>query len=232
MSSPKDKVSVDEKLADVIREYYRVTSPDEDISPLCFSNPQIHSHVCNKLELAEGKTKCKSCNHDPQKICDYSCDISKACLAAFAYRLGLGASDPIKSIKQHLQLDYKDLVDKIYKALRASGDEMPELKAAEGVDVSVLEEVVEVPVEEVVEVPVSAPVVAEAAVAEASVEAPVSAKTEVSEYVSVAEAAELLGCTPPNVYGLIKRGSLIPVIHPKTKKKQILRSEVLARIKD
>jgi len=220
MSSMKNKVNVDEKLAGVLREHYRCTVPTEELNALCFSNPQLQAHTCNVLEKMEGGQPCTYCNHDPMKLCEYSCDVSKACLAAFAYRLGIGGDKPGTAIKKLLGTPYADLVQSIREALgdapKAAPDEVePEPEAA-----SEPPKVASEPPKPKAK-PKAKPIVKR----DDKAATPLTGETP-TDLMSPKEAAQFWGCTPPNIYQKIKTGKLTAYTQGDSPSKLVSRAAV------
>lgn len=210
MSNMKNQINVDEKLADVLREYYRCTVPTDTLNALCFSQPQLQSHNCNALEKMEGGQPCSYCNHDPLKICAYSCDSSKACLAAFAYRLGAESGKPHVAIKKILGWSYADIVRAIRAAL---GDRAPkDIPEAEPVEPEKPEKAPEPPSK-----PEKAPEVAK------TTESP---RETPKDLITPREAAQFWGCTAPNIYAKIKSGRITSYTKGDSPSKLVSRAEI------
>ena len=214
MSSMKNRINMDEKLAGIIREHYRCTTPTSILSALCYSNPQLQSHCCNKLEPLEGGQPCSYCQHDPMKLCEYSCDVSKACLAAFAFRLGVGGDKVHTAVKKGLEMPYADLLSEIHKALGDTPD--PQVAT------------------EQVASPETAPKTPE----KASDKPPAASKPQAapkvlalpsgtpSDLITTKEAALFWGCTPPNIYAKIKSGRIKAYVQSESTSKLVSRAEI------
>jgi hypothetical protein len=192
----QSKVTLNARLTETLREYYRCMVPDSFLfKAQCFSNPQIRSHCCNALEKLPGGEECSMCRHDPKRPCGYVCDISKFCLATLAYRLGIGGEDLISAIKSNLSLSYEDLTTRIFEAFSKDStvEELPEAVIVGRDDAESLEKM---SVEE-----------------ESSTKSTEEDKMpEVDpgslDMITVSEAAEIWGCSAPNIYQKIKSGKL------------------------
>ena len=205
----REKVSVDEKTADIIREHYRCTTSDEVLDTMCYSNPQFRSHRCNRLEKLEGGETCSYCKGDTKKLCAYSCDISKACLSAFAYRLGIGGEDVHKAIRNNLKKDYEDLVDRIQAEL--TGDHVIQVEEEVGGEVPEAPESSPEIVEKVPPCPSESCTACHSCPTTGKSLEALESDSEASDdevYLSVREAAKFCGCSTPNIYGRIKNGTL------------------------
>jgi excisionase family DNA binding protein len=222
----KKRIGMDDKLAEVIREHYRCTIPTEKLVRSCFSDPQLKSHVCNKLELLDGGKECTYCGHDPNKICVYSCHVSQACLAAFAHRLGIGGDDPIKAVKKNLKLSYQELLDQINAKLNPSSeseelttseDPMPESKVTSEEPKTACKDCS------------SCSGCATTCESEKPVEVPSDDSEHTGEedtLFTVKEAAEYLGCTSPNIYAKISRGKIDRQFKPGDKKTYVSKLQI------
>jgi len=225
MSHMKNKVNVDEKLASVIREYYRCTVSTEELNALCFSNPQLQSHCCNALEKLEGGHVCTYCKHDPLKLCEYSCDESKACLAAFAYRLGVAGDKPNTAIKKLLGIPYADLVQSIRTALGDAPKAVPEESTPEP------EPEPEAPSEPPKKASAPSPPPKPKAKPKEIVKHDDKAAITLggdspTDLMSPKEAAQLWGCTAPNIYAKIKTGKLMAYTQGDSPAKRVSRAAI------
>lgn len=199
----KSRITMNTKIADMLREYYRCTTPDAVLfKAQCFSNPQIRSHACNALAKLPGDEECSFCHNNPKKLCEYTCDINRFCLSVFAYRLGIGGDELAPAVKANLQLPYKELVDAIFEVFAADpAKPEPEKEVVlpeETQPEEVHEEHIEPPVEEAKgeEMPEVDPNAVEEVI------------ESVEDLVTVLEASKIWGCTPPNIYAKIKAGTL------------------------
>jgi len=210
MSSLKNRINVDEKLAEVLREHYRCTVSTSTLAALCFSNPQLQSHCCNKLEKLEGGHACTYCQQDPLKVCKYSCDVGNACLAAFAYRLGIGGDKVHAAVKKNLGLTYADLLAEIHKALGGNvSTEAEMVEAAEEVEARAAHKPPQTP-----GTPAKAPAL--------SLESGTP-----TDLITAKAAASLWGCTAPNIYAKIKSGRLHSYTQGSSASKLVSRAEVI-----
>lgn len=183
MAKLAPKRILDQEILDVIVKYYKIKiTEDFDMSQFleweCFSHPSLELHECNSRTLLPGRHRCQSCDHVVGRPCNVSCDFQTACLAAFAWRLGIGGSDFQKAFDHNLyKLTPKELYDEVIK--KFTGDEVIEL-ADEEVEESEVEEKPEVPVE----------------------------ATSSDEYVTIPEAAKILACSTATVYNYTSSGKI------------------------
>ncbi|MDC1299906.1 helix-turn-helix domain-containing protein [bacterium] len=125
------KKVLDQDTLDIIIKYYKIKkSEDFDMSQLleweCFSHPSLELHECNSRTLLPGRHRCTVCEHVVGRPCNLSCDFQTACLAAYAWRLGIGGSNFRKAFKHNLsKLTPKELYNAVIK--KFTGEEVIEL---------------------------------------------------------------------------------------------------------
>lgn len=203
MSKLLPKKVLDQDILDQIMKYYKIQKAEDfDMSQFleweCFSHPSLELHECNTRALRPGRHRCGFCDHVVGRPCKLSCDFQNACLAVYAWRLGIGGSDFQKAFKHNLYtLTPDELYDEVIK--KFTGDEVIELAD------SGEEQGESVPAAKKSEKPVQ----------------------DLESYVTVSEAAKILMCSTATVYNytasgkipykkekrkfLIKRGDLVGI---------------------
>jgi hypothetical protein len=150
----------------------------------CFSQPILETHFCNPEVLVEGKS-CKYCGNIQGKMCKILCDLNHFCLVVFAYRLGVGGSDLDVALKSNAKLSWSDLRAKVAGALKGAIAEDEE---------------------PVVEEPLSLKL--------KSVKIPKPLGELTADLIDLAQAAEIYGCTPENIYHFVKTQKLEAAASP------------------
>ncbi len=199
----KERIQVDERLAEDIKQYYSYAIPVDKLTEVyCFSNPQLDNHTCNASALLPGGERCNVCNHRPKKLCEYTCHIHFYCLAAYGWRLGIVDAAPREAIKKIIQShSYSALLAEIDKRCKApelrSGSCMPQ---AEG-QVLLAQSATAAPE------PTPAP----------ELEPEIPAADLPDDLIDIASAAKLWPCTVANIYSKVRGGRLTAY---KVKKRQ------------
>jgi hypothetical protein len=116
----KPKILVDEEVLAKINEFYRAKLDERYLGLECFSDPQLASHICNIEAKLENEQECDYCGHVVGRRCKVTCHISYFCLAAFAYRLGIGDPSGRTKFKGAMKHNLKDLTyAKLYQLVKA-----------------------------------------------------------------------------------------------------------------
>lgn len=111
----KARVILNKSLIDKAIKYYKYRFSEGTYERLndweCFSDPSLELHDCNSRASLSGGRKCTSCDHEVDKACDITCDFQTFCLAAYAYRIGIGGEDIDKAFQRNL---YKVTPDELF----------------------------------------------------------------------------------------------------------------------
>jgi|LSQX01.2.fsa_nt_gb excisionase family DNA binding protein len=111
----KPIVNFDKNLIKIASEYYQIDIKEHLKVRLriCgfFSNPDMENHSCNFTF-----NQCSHCDKRPSGDCEVSCNLQEVCMAAYAYRKGIGGDNTIDAINYILKhISPKDLVKLIYE---------------------------------------------------------------------------------------------------------------------
>ena len=208
----KPKVQLDESVLELINEFYSVRLGKKHLFVGCFSNPNLNSHLCcsqaplDEITSPEGSTKCSYCNHIPGRVCKITCHINHFCLAAFAYRLGIGGNDFKKAVKHNTRkLSYK----KLYEAVITKLNNPEEHQEEDAQDLNVMEleshqEIMEEEKKKMTQVTNTATPKKDST---PKVKAPILDDNN-NELVTIGQAAKIYGCTYVCMRGHVKRGNL------------------------
>ncbi len=103
----RPKVLLDAEMLAAINKHYASRLKDEVVGRECFSDPKLDSHVCNIYKEPAGGA-CEHCGNRPGRFCQVTCHIYAFCLAAYAFRLGIGApksrrAKPLPAIRHNLK---------------------------------------------------------------------------------------------------------------------------------
>lgn len=128
MARIKQKVHLDAEVLKQINEFYSSRLGDEVIGLECFSDPKLKAHVCNIQAPLENGEPCEYCNNVPGRQCKITCHIHYFCLAALAYRLGIGEAKKKPTLKKALthnlkKMTYKRLYELVMERLAAENPE-------------------------------------------------------------------------------------------------------------
>lgn len=211
------KKTLDKDLIEKLAEYYKYNFSKEDLDRLneweCFSHPSLELHDCNQRVLMPGGHKCSCCNNVLGRPCDISCDIQNFCLAAFAWRLGIGGEDFEEAMHSNLYgLKPNELYDLVTMKLSCGDEALPyigkKLKSSAAKKAAGTK--AEVSMEEVnVDGTVEAPVKKTRKTRTTTKHDPKIVEGE--RFFTFAEAAALRGCTYGNIYMHVKKGKLATV---------------------
>ena len=137
MHITRPKVTLDYNILKWLNEYYSYSlSAEANLEKECFSAPDLDLHCCCCYAKLPGDKTCK-CSHVPGRMCQITCIIYEFCLAAYAYRLGIGGDDQNTAIKENLKLKYKDLYNKvqdILESMNSKGAESTRVMSSREID--------------------------------------------------------------------------------------------------
>jgi hypothetical protein len=133
---PKKELSLD-VLKEIIK-YYRIDTsetswdPDDFLEWECFSHPSLELHECNSRAKLPGGHTCHHCENVVGRPCPISCDFQNVCLAAFAWRMGIGGENFEEAFKRNLyELSAGSLFDEVIKVFSMEDTSEPMDKAPE-----------------------------------------------------------------------------------------------------
>ena len=116
MGIKKELIALSPDIYKLVVNYYKFDPEkfqEEKIKPCAwFSDPSLEMHECNSRVLLPGGRDCRECRGSVDIPCSISCDIQTVCLAALAYRLGIGGGDFKKAMQRNL---YKKSPDELYE---------------------------------------------------------------------------------------------------------------------
>lgn len=256
MNTTRPRVILDYDILKWLNDYYSYTlTAEKHIEKECFSAPDLELHGCCIYAKLPGDKECDGCKHKAGRLCPITCIIHEFCLAAYAYRLGIGGDDQNKAIAENLKLKYRDLYNKVQEVIGSmNGEESTRIMSVTEIDgklppQSIIDkmantaeekeksEMPQVPTEEVV------PLV-EGVVMEETPEPTPEGNTQLDKeldeqleqeasdtdpLLTVKEASELWGCTYANICHKIKSGVLM--VEMVNNKKKVRKSDIL-RLKD
>lgn len=186
----KPKVLLDSEMLKMINEFYSARLGANVVGLECFSDPQLDSHICN-IRVQTGDKPCEFCKNKPGKLCRITCHIYYFCLAAYAYRLGIGVrkkDDPQIVIKRNLKdITYEELYPQVMEFWEVGVAERAELEQASREKKEATAKKVEAVQQKLEQ---DQPVCDEGG----------------NALLTITEAATVYGCSYVNMYALIKRG--------------------------
>lgn len=212
MPKLRARLNLDDVMKNLIEEHYRIRLEDVHLGKPCFSNPQIGVHCCNARAPLPGDMDCDVCHKDPYALCTRSCHINRFCLAVYAWRLGIGQTEMYGAIKENLTKDYDQLLEDLYTATKGTDLErrhvMPEVKSTPLADAmkpegEATQQSSPLPDEVEADARSIATVGNQENLGEAFTE------TTPDDLIGMQAAAELWGCSAPNIYGKVRDGKLI-----------------------
>lgn len=228
----KHKLPLDRQMLDRISEFYNVNVDESAIGVECFSHPSLNAHECNPAAKLAGGTACQFCNHIFERSCQITCNISRFCLAVFAYRIGIGGDDFERALQHNGQMDY----EKLYKLVQGrlndlehGGSEVPvkddlqlslEFRGKRRLGKNGVKRVKELGKE------LAKTVSKNSSRGLAESLSKNSSSGEIDEdWITISSAAELYGCSYVNVYNHLRKGNLKSAKIKGTK--HVRKSEVL-----
>jgi len=197
----KQKILLDQELLSQVNEFYSSRLGEEVLGLECFSDPQLKAHICNIQALPDNEQPCEYCKNVVGRQCKVTCHIHYFCLAAFAFRLGIGETKR-PSLKGGLshnlkKISYKRLYELVMERLEQSDEgekeepTPPKDDAQLGLDISKDE--------------------SSKKKRARKKKGPVFDEDD-NELVTIAAAAKLYGCTYVNMYSHVRRGNVEKVV--------------------
>ena len=110
------RVVLDSNIIKKVNKFYDCKLPGRYLYRSCFSAPELSDHRCNALAPVEGGKRCEHCGHVPGQACPVTCHIAKFCLAAYAYRLGIGGSSLDTALARNLNTSYEVLYSSVQRS--------------------------------------------------------------------------------------------------------------------
>lgn len=139
MHTDRQKVALDYDILKWVNEYYSFSlKPENHVPKECFSAPDLNLHGCCVYAKLPGDKTC-TCNHVPNRMCQITCYISEFCLAAYAYRLGIGGDNQNVAISENLKLGYKKLYNMVKDVLAemGKGEESTRVMSSNEIDLKI-----------------------------------------------------------------------------------------------
>lgn len=217
MNKLKPKITLDKDILAKINTFYKYKIGKSALYTECFSHPSLDFHTCNPIALLDGGEKCSFCNHAPGGICKITCHINHYCLAAFAFRLGIGGDNFDSAVIYNLKTKYKELYKLVLEKIGDNDDNLMDGMAQDLTKVEINSKEDRMPNKKNTKT-------------KNQTKKQGATKQDVSgDLISFSDAAKLYECSYHNIYVHVKKGNLEKV-KGGDGKNYIRKSDVMAMI--